>query len=243
MPTNLSFRFSLFGNYYYFTSKFTFLTLFLIAICVGLGYWQWNTATTATRTTLILNKEIAILPADVSDIASGKDLNYTPISLTGTFDYRHDIYLINRTYKKQPGILVITPFKPVDSDTYILINRGFTANTPMETSTATSSVKISGILFKPAYPIFLTADFDENHVTWPLSVNHMNLDKLSKALGYPLYPYEVLLDADNSYGFTRDWTSYITNLNPAQHKIYAEQWFILALLIAVIFIVFNTDRV
>jgi hypothetical protein len=69
-----------------------------------------------------------------------------------------------------------------------------------------------------------------------------HLDKLSKALNIPLYPYLLLLSPTNPYGFTRDWIWLANPTEANQHKASARQWFALAFITLVIFIFLNIHR-
>ena len=75
---------------------------------------------------------------------------------------------------------------------------------------------------------------------WPRVASFPSMPELERALGRPLYPQIVLLDADQPDGYVREWRP--PGLPPERHLGYAVQWYSLATALVVIWIVVNTRR-
>jgi surfeit locus 1 family protein len=245
--SNKTFAFSVFGKHYFFTPKFTLLLIIITLMLLGFGIWQLQQARAIEDTVQLINKRFILEPIQASGITSSADWRFYPIELRGSFDNDHNILLYNRDYKGKRGYEVLTPFKPLDSSSDILVNRGWIpeAADPKKLPDIPSIpnvVQITGVLFKPINYFTLGSDFDESNVHWPLLSKRANLDKLSKALNSPLYPYLVLLSPGSDYGFVREWRWLSSPESAERHKVFANQWFILAFIVLMIFIFTNIHR-
>ncbi|HSW68785.1 MAG TPA: SURF1 family protein [Gammaproteobacteria bacterium] len=238
--SNLSFSFSLFGKHYFFTPKFTLATLVLLIVLLLLGVWQWKSAETMDKTIELINQRIAMDPISTDDLDKNGDLRYYHIQLQGSFDDQHQILIINRMYKNQQGFQVLTPFKLTDSSKEILVNRGWIAGDPSEKipdfEDTPNGVTITGVLLQIPQS---GAGFSK--ISWPLISKSIDIQKISQALGSPLYPYMVLLSPNSQYGYVRDWP-WLTSIEPSRQKAYAKQWFALALTVFLVFIYLNVHR-
>lgn len=241
----MSFSFSLFGNRYYFTPKFTLTTLLLIMVLLALSLWQWKAAIESSKTIDLINKRLMLNPLQIDNLDKQSDWRYYPIQLQGTFDNEHQILLINRIYKNQRGFQVLTPFRPINSPKEILVNRGWLPGDPehmQDIETAADGVTITGILFQPLSYFMFSSEFDEKHIHWPLPSKNINLEKFSKAIDNPVYPYVLLLSPSSPYGFVREWLGLSNPLEPAQHIAFAKQWLILALTVILMFLLLNVHK-
>jgi surfeit locus 1 family protein len=64
--------------------------------------------------------------------------------------------------------------------------------------------------------------------------------EIGEQLGDQPYPMQLLLDANNTDGFLRDWRP--TVMGPERHLGYAVQWFGLAVTLMIIYIVVNMKK-
>ncbi len=245
--SNKTFAFSVFGKRYFFTPKFTLLTIFILLMLFGFAIWQLQQARVIEDTVQLINKRFILEPIQVSDLRKDTDWRFYPIDLRGTFDNEHNILLYNRDYKGTRGYEVLTPFKPEDSTSEILVNRGWIpeAADPKkmpDIPTIPATVQIRGLLFKPLKYFTFGSDFDDCNIKWPLLSKRANLEKLSKVLNSPLYPYLVLLSPASEHGFVREWRWLSSPESAERHKVFANQWFILAFIVLMIFIFTNIHR-
>ncbi len=239
-----TFNFSVLGNRYFFTPKFTITTLILLIVLLVLGIWQWKSAEDMSETIELVNKRLVLNPINLDDLEKGGDWRFYTIQLQGSFDNEHQILIPNKMYKGNRGFQVLTPFKPSNSSIEILVNRGWISGDPSEKMPAFEAipdgVSIMGIL-SPPLPLLLGASF--NNITWPLISKHIDIEEFSKVLKAPLYPYVVLLSPGSQYGFLREWISLNSAIDPARHYGYARQWFVLAFVVLLVFVFMNVHRV
>ena len=64
--------------------------------------------------------------------------------------------------------------------------------------------------------------------------------EIGEQLGTQVYAYQLLLDAENADGFTRDWQPAVTG--PEKHLGYAVQWFGFAITLVIIYIGLNLKK-
>ncbi len=238
-----TFSFSVFGNNYYFTPKFTLATLITILLFIGLGIWQLERAAQITQLIKTINFRLNLTPISINELKESKDWRFVPIGVQGVFDNEHQILLDKRTYQGQAGYDVITPFKIPGSAQALLVDRGWISiQQATSISPVTEGISISGVLVQPDVFAFADSAFNEQNPQWPLIIQQIDFERLSIALGYPLYPYIVLLSPNNPYGFVRKWQNLAARLTPEKNEAYAMQWFGLAFVTFVLFLVLNIQR-
>ena len=76
---------------------------------------------------------------------------------------------------------------------------------------------------------------------WTLQALEMNklVPALSEATGLAVAPYPVRIDAGEPGALLVDWQ--IVNVSPAKHTGYAVQWFTMAVALAIIFLLRNSN--
>jgi surfeit locus 1 family protein len=162
-----------------------------LALLVSLGTWQvhrlhWKEALLAD-----IAARRAMPPVGIDKIgailASGGDVDYRPINVTGTFDHAHEQHFF-ATYEGQSGYFVYTPLKLAGGE-YIFVNRGFVPFDKKEPATRMAGeiageVTVSGLARarlsekpswvvpdnEPAKNIFYWKDLD-------VMTSHAGLDK------------------------------------------------------------------
>jgi len=217
----------------------TFVTVLLVALMISLGFWQLDRAEQKNT----LNRDFALRPLKkpltLNEIHPGQDVRYYPIKLSGYYDNAHSILLDNKIYNQQVGYQVLTPFKSINSQTQVLVNRGWVS---MGTSRRelpqippiAGKQTITGILYESTKkPFLLQQDTQQSH--WPLLIQAIQIDQLAEQLNTKLYPFIVLLSPNANGGFVRDWQP--ATIKPAKHLGYAVQWFALAATLVIIYLV------
>lgn len=230
------------------------VTAALLYTMYSLGLWQLDRAefkdtlqqNIVERKNLVpvnLNTNIDHLP-DEKD-----DKRYRPVSIVGQYDFKHSFLLDNKIYKGRVGYHVYTPFKFSDTKT-ILVNRGFilqgkTRDQLPAIPTTDESIKISGLLdIEPSRALVL-ADNVQDTGKWPVVLQYVDLNEISKLLDYPLHDMVLWLNqasnVDNSAGIF-DYDLPALNLNSAKNNGYAFQWFAMSLALLLIYIFVNTKK-
>lgn len=244
----------------------TLLTAAMLYLMVSLGFWQLDRA--EYRDNLqqsILERQN--LPVSTLDTLpeSSEDRRYYPLQLFGKYDETRSFLLDNRIMAGRVGYHVYTPF--IDqSGAVIMVNRGFVAssldrqnlpdtsvgytgadNTGADNAASVSltaetgiQVGIQGLLdLVPPRTVQLT-EYEHDTSSWPVVLQHVELDEISRVLGMPVYDMILWLDNNNPGSMTHDLP--VLNLNSAKNIGYAFQWFAMSTALLVIYLVVNTRR-
>jgi surfeit locus 1 family protein len=213
------------------------LLVALAGSLMGLGFWQLGRADEKARLAAEFAASAA-LPAltEMPDASDEAAYHYRRLEVRGRYDSEQQILLDAMTYQGQAGYEVLTPFRPIDSRRWLLVNRGWIPAAPdrsqlpavaVDTAVRTVVGRIAD-LPRPALRLGSAGAASAA----PLQVLLFpTLAELGERLGRPLVGYQLWLDASEPDGFTRDWS--IGGLPPTQHVAYAVQWFALAALVTV----------
>ena len=104
----------------------SFFAILGIIILISLGVWQlqrleWKNQLISQRTSAF-----QLPPVEFSLLKD--DLSYwvwKKVKITGFFDNSNELYLAARSLRGNVGFHVLTPFKLLESNEYILVNRGW----------------------------------------------------------------------------------------------------------------------
>lgn len=158
-------------------------------------------------------------------------LNYQTAILQGSWDKERIILLDNRVYQSQLGYEVIMPFRLSD-DKLILVNRGWISQAQAKDPALLQLQEQlpTGTLYLPKKGFTLGQAIQTEMLEsddWPKVSLYMDLEQFSTALGQPISPLMLVLDADNANSLTRIWKAVV--IQPERHYAYALQWFGLAI--------------
>lgn len=228
----------------------TIITAALLYTMMSLGFWQLDRAVFKDT----LQKKIEqrkILPATglAALPVSSEKRRYLPVKINGNYDTQHSFLLDNKTFNGHVGYHVYTPFKVSETKT-ILIARGFvelgqSRQQLPEILTTDDSTGLHGLLdFPPSRAIVLAENVHQTE-RWPVVLQYLDLDELSKMLGYELYDMIVWLDEEKSDPLTGiyEYDLPVLNLNSAKNNGYAFQWFAMSLALSIIYLVVNTKNI
>ncbi|MEQ1635840.1 MAG: SURF1 family protein [Methylococcales bacterium] len=208
---------------------------------LSLGFWQLERAeqkrVILEKQQLLINEgELALNARTPDDLAL---LKYRPVQVTGQYEAEHQFLIDNQHVNGRVGYLVLTPFHLTGTDKAVLVNRGWL---PLNVNRAvlpalpvnTAKVTIKGRVNSfPSVGLKL-AGTEIPTKTWPAVVQVAESDALAKALGYPLFSFQIELDPTMSDGFLRVWQAAAV-MPPEKHVAYAVQWFGLAITFTVLF--------
>lgn len=218
----------------------TILALLVLIFLLRLGFWQLDRAQQKQDILDLQSARINLPAVDISTIRfDDNNLRYLPIKAEGFLDTDKQILIDNQVKNGQVGFFVLTPLKL--SETYsILVNRGWLA--------AADDIKDLPDVQLDAGDISITGKFDhfpsvglkldgadQLSEGWPAMTQLIDLDKVSKRLGYDILPYQILLDQQEPNGYDRHWLP--MKMGPEKHYGYAFQWFALAAAWVIIYIV------
>jgi len=162
-----------------------------------------------------------------------------PLTVFGSYDAAHQIFLDNRQENGQPGVHVITPLKIEGSETRILINRGWVGwgqgrSVLPVVATPAGRVQITGLASVPSTKkFFLMPDHPE---VQPKLWSRLDMPRFEALLGHPLQP--VVLQqtgGDAPDTLVRHWPA--PDDRVGKHRGYAFQWFGMAAALLLFYLV------
>ena len=226
----------------------TVFTLLLLVLMTGLGLWQleranWKQVLVDTREGRTLLPPIALRPGE----ELGDEVQYRRVFARGYYDVEHQLLLDNKTYQGHAGYHVLTPLRLDESNAVVLVNRGWVplgktrAELPKIPATS-GEVLVDAMVELPPQKLFRLADIEEVNTAWPKVVQQLEIRELEQLLGVALEPLILLLDKDDAFGFIRDWKA-VYGVTVDKHRAYAVQWFTLAVVLLLIYISVNSERI
>jgi surfeit locus 1 family protein len=222
----------------------------LLLVLLRLGVWQLDRAEEKQQ---VLDHYRAM--AELSPLKSlpGRDaerlaIHNRKVELRGHFIADRAFLHDNQVYHGKVGYHVLSPFVDMASGRIVLVNRGWVAMPYMrrdllpDTSVSTDLVTIRGTIYLPAEAAI---SFDVQGAVgeaWPKVVQNINPTELSGTLTEDLMPYWLLLDGtdDRFGGYKREW--HLVAAPPEQSTSYAIQWFTMAGVLILLYIVLNVKR-
>lgn len=214
----------------------------LFAVLVGLGIWQtqrllWKEQLITQIESRTRSAPVA-LPVVEKAFIRGDAVDYTPVTLRGTFRHDHEAYFFT-THKGASGYAVYTPLILEDGRA-ILINRGFVPYDRQNPATraqgqVTGLVEVTGLARDPliSKPSFYLPDNEPDKKLyywkdWGAMMEHSGLAGEHDFVGF-------FVDADATPNAGGLPVGGITILDlPNNHLQYAGTWFALAAVLLVV---------
>lgn len=224
----------------------TLATAILLPLLISLGFWQLDRAAEKHRLQGLMQQRLL---APIKRIRSGEnlqeDMNFRKVEMRGQFDNDHQYLVDNRVYKGQVGYGVYTPFSFDAGESWILVNRGWTAigkdRKTLPTITVSGEmIELKGVLSQPPGQLMQLGGQLVNTTRWPARVQNIDLARIEKESGLHLQPYVLNLDENNTQAYFQDWRPYVDT--PQKNQSYAIQWFSMTVVLLLIYISLNTRR-
>ncbi|WP_407331695.1 SURF1 family protein [Enterovibrio sp. 27052020O] len=220
---------------------FLAFTLTMVVLLVKLGMWQMSRA--AEKETLLnqLSARQQQLITQVSSIPS--DAKGFAVALNGTFDVNRSVLLDNQTHQGQVGYRWMMPF--YTDNRWLLVELGWIPAPARreerpELPEVAGKYQVKGIVDLPSKRMVLG---DETAtVSWPLRIQSVDIAMISAASGYALLPWvirteSIVDEASDAVNWSAlpVWEPVV--MQPVKHYGYAMQWFGLAFVVAIGFVV------
>lgn len=221
---NIQFKPTLFG---------TLLTIVCIPTFIKLGYWQYDKAALKQKIQASFEQSNSTEIPHLKDyLLNSEYLEFKKVDVSGEYETAYQILVDNKVEDSLAGYHVITPFKIQDSDTYVLVNRGWIkggasrADLPVF-DTPTGIIKVQGMAWLPTKKIFTLEDSTQKmpeNPQWQLVWQNLDMQKYVKSAPIKILPIIVKLDNDSAAGgFVRNWEMSADRI--VTHMGYAYQWF------------------
>jgi surfeit locus 1 family protein len=211
------------------------LLVLVAGLCARLGLWQLHRAAESREIETRYAEADAAPPLEALPPRATDDVRYRHIALQGRYVPDRQFLLDNAVMHGQAGYYVLTLFDPVDTQRWIIVNRGWVPaspdrrllpRVPVDSDRRTISGRLTA-LPAPGLRLGTPAEGDAND---PLPVlSYPTMADLEQRLGRPLFGFGIQLDANRRDGFLREWSA-PAGLSPVRHLAYVGQWWAFAAL-------------
>jgi surfeit locus 1 family protein len=213
------------------------------ALFVALGNWQSRRAEEKVSAQRRMDALATAAPARLpATLVAASEYAGRRVTVRGEFVSRHSVYIDNRVHKGVAGYHIVTPFRIEGADLHVLVNRGWVAAGPRrdrlpEVPAAPEPQTIEGLAVVPSGRVYeLAPDATPGPVR-----QHLDIERIGAETGLRLQPLVVQLTSVAKDGLVRAWERPDTGVNT--HRAYALQWYALALLTAIVYLVLGFRRV
>lgn len=218
------------------------LTLVFFSLFMKLGLWQLHRAD--EKAAMLESQQKLANQAAISwDDSQPLPKQYQPIQIKGTY-LSHIFLLDNQHHQHQFGYNALSPLL-LSNGKVILVDRGWVAadvtriRVP-EIEVPKGLINIEGAVYYPGKKQWLLGPGFEQKTQKTTIIELINTKILNQLLQKEIYPFIIRLNKEAPYGFVRDWA--VVSMLPERHLAYAVQWFALALVILILFVVLNLKK-
>lgn len=224
------------------------VALLVVAGCVALGLWQLERAGLKEQRAARMQARAEQAPLSMDALLARDDPAHYPVHVQGHFDNSRNILLDNRMLDGRAGYHLLTPLR-TENGHWVLVNRGWLARGRDRASLPAippieGPVTVRGRAYVPSDRTFVLREDDLDAMDWPLRVQRLDMEALSRRLEVELAPFEIRVAPDfrleGGAGLPRVWHD--ARLGPERHRAYALQWFTMAAAAVVLFILAGLRR-
>ncbi|CAA0114958.1 Uncharacterised protein [Halioglobus japonicus] len=237
------------GFHFDFEWRIALFTAILVPLMISLGFWQLHRAEEKGAMAAAFDAREQQLPAPLASLweQSEESLAYAPVRLHGRFLPDAYFLLDNQMREGQVGYEVLGVMQLQSGDS-VLVNRGWVAGTADRQTlplvpAVEGPVEITGHLYVAPGTPFLLAE-QQLEGGWPKRIQAVEMDKLIPLVtalqAGKVFPYPVRINADERGALLTDWQ--IVNMSPAKHSAYAVQWFAMAAVLFVYYLIRSFNR-
>jgi surfeit locus 1 family protein len=210
------------------TTIFCLLAAIAAALFIRLGFWQLTRLQERRAHTVVVAARQRSAPVPLAELPRDTAAaHYRPASVTGRFDYDHELVLTNRTRRGSPGVDLLTPDRLAGSDTAVIVDRGWVYAPDGSTVDRGrwregDSAHVAGYV-----ELYIPEDGGTTLAKDPRIVRHASRREIAARLPYPVAPFLIVLVGDTSTaGHPARREPPVLDDGP--HLSYAVQWFCFA---------------
>lgn len=229
--------------------KYGLLVILAITCFSYLGFWQLDRAAEKRLLHEEFNRKQTITPLAFDNLLAKHnnldDITWYKTIVVGNF-IKPDLLIDNQIKKGKSGYFVLSPFKVLDNDRILFINRGWlpmglSRTTIPHITTREHQVELIGTL--KLYPYtgiqFKATSFEQLNDT-SYRIQYVDQDILEQNLNLKTMPFLLRLDQQSEDSFLLDWHK--PGFGERKHYGYAFQWFSFAALALILYVVLHTKR-
>jgi cytochrome oxidase assembly protein ShyY1 len=216
----------------------------LVVLGVSLGLWQERRAAQKVALQAMLSSGNAAVPLVLGpQPVTAADVEFRRIAVTGQFVPDWALYLDNRPYQGRAGFYVLMPFRIDGSNMHVLVERGWLPRNIAQRdalppyATPSGTVTIAGIARENASRVMQLGT--PPPLRGQAIVQNADIGQVASASGLLLQPF-VILQTGLDDQLVRDWPAPDTGVD--KHRGYAFQWYALALMAFLFFVLTGLRR-
>jgi surfeit locus 1 family protein len=199
----------------------------MAALFTRLGFWQVSRLHERQAANAYIGSRIDSVPVPYFSLRGDSTVTrYRRVTVTGTPDFAHEFYVVDRSRSGSPGVWVLTPIRVAGHDTAVLVNRGW-IYTPDASTVDPSQWHAPDTTFEGYVNEFqppMRAPREPRHL------RSIYYPAVASALPYPLAStYVIALGADTAIAGV-PWRLAPPPMDEGRHRSYAIQWFAFALI-------------
>lgn len=213
------------------------LALLGMGLFIRLGFWQVHRAIDKQAMLNLYQAQKNRLP-QLWKPTSPLPHQYEKVSVKGR--EKGEFFLLDNQYHAhQWGVHVLSVFQLADN-TGVLVDRGWINASPRDKFFSTLRFShepqlLRGQIYYPSHNRWIQTSDPQGlpHRGW--LIEQFELKGIEKSLHQRVQPFIIRLDKEEPNGWIREWE--IVSMPPVKHRAYAVQWFALASLVFILFIV------
>jgi cytochrome oxidase assembly protein ShyY1 len=221
-------------------------TIIVVALGISLGNWQERRAAEKIALQAQLAERSKQAPLVLTGGTSAVPQEFRRVIVRGQFVPGFPVFLDNRPYQGHAGYFLVMPFKIEGADQYVLVARGWLPRTVADANrrpayqTPAGVTQVEGVMrldlgrvmqLGSAAPLLPNA-----------MVQNLSVSQVARASNLPLLPFFIEQTGPRQAGdgLTHDWPA--PALGVEKHQGYAFQWYALAVMALLFFVITGTRR-
>jgi cytochrome oxidase assembly protein ShyY1 len=226
--------------------RITLFTLIMVPLMFGLGLWQLGRAEEKATLAADWERQQVQPPAPVETLQDQppEKLAYRPVTAFGRFRESEYLLLDNRTHGGRFGYEVLGILDLDQLPLAVVVNLGWVAADPARRHLPAIALPLDKMVFRghvyipPGKPYLL--EEQEIGDDWPKLVQAIEMDKIVPAIGGGnVFPHLLRLERGSPGAMTVDWQ--VVNVSPDKHRGYAVQWFTMAAVLAIFYLLRSSN--
>lgn len=204
------------------------LAFIVTVVFIRLGFWQLSRLSERQAVNAALASRAVAPSLPISGLPTDTaNAHYRRVSVHGEYDYANEIVLTLRSRNGSPGVNIVTPLRVPQTDTALLVVRGWVYSPNGMTVDLTrwpEGRNLNGSGFVETYPP--PRDGHNISPTHPNAYRWLDRQELQRRFRYPLKPYYVVLTSapDDTTKDTPPRLA-VPPMDEGPHRSYAIQWF------------------
>lgn len=220
----------------------TIMTVPALIVLVMLGFWQLDRMGEKRAMITGIENALEASPVDfLARVSNPDSWHWRAVSATGHFDHDREVFLYAPNRDGAPGYHVLTPLIREDG-VALLVDRGWVPPDHQDPATRrdgqiSGTVTVTGVTRRPSPAGLFTPQPSPDDRLW----FNVDITAIGDLMGIALAP--VILEVDDTPGPGRYPVGGQTRIDiPDNHLDYALTWFGLAVVLAVIYVVYWRRR-